>query len=127
MIAYPEPLAKLSCVYFAQPEGTEDGPVKIGTSYQPHRRVKQLKCPWPGCGRMVLKAGIWHASYEAEWEMHQRFAATRLSGEREWFWPSASLLTLMNENCWVDLAEGWPGSGDVYRFPPTPVSWEDRF
>lgn len=63
--------------YFA---GSEDGPIKIGNSRQPARRLRELRRDTPDKLKLLARVG---GGSERERYYHQLFAAHRLSGE--WF------------------------------------------
>ena len=81
-----------SFVYFIQ-EGT-DGPIKIGTSENPRKRLKHLQTGHPK--ELVLMGAI-DGDREKEFELHQKFDYLRLNGE--WFKPDSDLLLTIAEAC----------------------------
>lgn len=72
-------------VYFIQ-QG-EDGPIKIGYSTTPEKRLQSLNTasPYPLYLRAVIEGGK-----KLEQELHERFAAYKMDGE--WFSPHEELL-----------------------------------
>ncbi len=64
------------------------GPIKIGISVFPEKRLGQIQvfCPYP----LKIIATIPNSSRETEREIHRRFLSSSLSGE--WFSPSPELL-----------------------------------
>lgn len=73
-------------VYFMKPVGM-DGPIKIGCTNMPIRRLKQLGdwCPFP-----LEIIGTFPGSPADEHEVQRRFAQHRSHGE--WFRPAGELL-----------------------------------
>lgn len=78
----PEP--EWSDLYFI---GSESGPIKIGVSVDPAKRLKGLQTGYPE--KLSLLAVIRGQAYR-EPEYHDRFAAHRLHGE--WFSPAPEIL-----------------------------------
>jgi len=91
-----------ACVYFVRARnacGVFVGPIKIGTSINPHARLAQLQerqnLSDPGLRLEVL--AVVDGSYFRERSYHQRYAAHRLPLRqpphgREWFTPAPELL-----------------------------------
>lgn len=77
--------ARKTRIYFVQ-EG-EGGPVKIGNSTWPERRLQDHQCGNP---RTLYLLGSFAATRSTEREIHERFAEQRLTGE--WFQPTTELL-----------------------------------
>jgi hypothetical protein len=75
------------CVYFIQ--SGDSGPVKIGYSDDPGRRLAQLQTGHPES--LVLLCWI-AGGPTKEREVHDRFRAERLREDGEWFRPSADLM-----------------------------------
>lgn len=67
--------------------GSDNGPIKIGISISPYKRLKQLQTSHPY--RLKILA-IVAGGCQQEPEYHERFAAFRLEGE--WFEPRPELL-----------------------------------
>lgn len=71
-------------IYFVQHEN--GGPIKIGRSQSPSKRIEQLQCS--SSGRLKVLCCI-PAPVSFELKIHQRFATLRV--HREWFQPSPGL------------------------------------
>lgn len=84
-----------SVVYFVQ--STAGGPVKIGWSASPERRVKDLECGSPFPLRILAMIP---GNATTEGALHKRFAAHRLRGE--WFAPHTDLLEYIAERRFRD-------------------------
>lgn len=89
-----EPAARRRYVYFIQScdGATWSGPVKIGVSYDPERRIAKLHST--GYKHLRVRAAV-VGSFPLERELHRRFAALRLHGE--WFSPGAALVMLLED------------------------------
>jgi hypothetical protein len=77
-----------SSVYFIQAE--HGGPIKIGVTDRPDKRVAQLQIASPH--KLVLLRAVPGEMREEKY-LHERFTGARLSGE--WFKPTAALLRLI--------------------------------
>lgn len=84
-------------LYFIQAGGS-GGPIKIGRAKNVGGRLAELQCA--NHEELVVLATRPALPYR-EWELHLRFASTRIRGE--WFEPDERLLKLIEET-----AEGWP-------------------
>ena len=73
-------------VYFLKPVGL-DGPIKIGCSRLPPRRLRDLMAWSPVA--LELLVGF-RGDYRVERQIHNRFAKSHL--HQEWFLPSPALL-----------------------------------
>ena len=71
--------------YFAQ--GVEDGPIKIGRSKDPQKRIEQFNVPWRMRLIYVLEGNLEHL-------IHSAFDDLRMEGE--WFRPGPALLRLLD-------------------------------
>lgn len=83
---------KATRIYFIQ-EG-DDGPVKIGESTQPERRMEYHQCGNP---RRLRLLGSYSARAYDEKALLARFADHRIRGE--WFEPAPELLAHVEEMC----------------------------
>ena len=79
-----------SYVYFVQPEG--GGPIKIGRSIQPQKRISSLSCASPTPLELIATAP---GGAFAESSLHSQFSDLRLHGE--WFRPEPELLDFIRE------------------------------
>jgi len=75
-----------SQVYFVQRGHDPDGPIKIGSSKNPRKRIQQLQTS--SAEPLVLLARC-DGSGALEREYHKRFSSDRLNGE--WFRPSTAI------------------------------------
>lgn len=76
-------------VYFVRLASGE-GPIKIGCSQQPAKRLADLMC-W--CPLPLKVLATMPGDYALESKIHRRFATTH--SHKEWFHPSAELLSLI--------------------------------
>lgn len=78
-------------VYFLKPSGL-DGPIKIGCSMLPSRRLDEVSCwsPWP----LELMGSV-PGTYDDEQFLHKCFASSH--SHREWFRSSPSLRKIIAE------------------------------
>lgn len=93
-------MSKLSKVYFMQ--GVEGGPVKIGTSNDPARRLRQVM-DWVPFDLRILAAAP--GGFLTEAYLHHKFHAARL--RREWFAPTESLMAFVDEVAGAGRIPGW--------------------
>lgn len=70
--------SRRSYVYFIQAQ--EGGPVKIGWTVNPHKRLKALQAASPY--KLVIRYTL-RGTQQLEHYLHERFASSRLEGE--WF------------------------------------------
>lgn len=77
-------------VYFMRPLGM-DGPIKIGCSVTPAKRLRSLEIWSPIQLELIASAP---GDHRHEWLLHQRFGDLRLHGE--WFKPSTKMLELID-------------------------------
>lgn len=76
-------------VYFVR-LASDEGPIKIGCSYTPARRLTDLMC-WSPLPLKVL--ATLPGGFALESKIHRRFAATH--SHKEWFQPTPELLSLI--------------------------------
>lgn len=79
-------------VYFVQ--GVDGGPIKIGRSYDPIKRMAALQSASPVQLRMLFTARCGDLDLD-ESALHARFAQYRLHGE--WFEPAPEILAYIEE------------------------------
>jgi len=77
-------------VYFVF--ASHHGPVKIGFSIDPMRRLAEIQRDWPEGLRLV---GVVPGGFSEEQRLHKRFSHLRLHGE--WFRPDDELTTFIRE------------------------------
>lgn len=82
-------------IYFIKPVGM-DGPIKIGCSYAPKRRIEDLSV-WSPFPLEILATA--DGGYDVERKLHQRFAYAH--SHREWFNPVPELTAAVH-----DIARG---------------------
>jgi hypothetical protein len=73
-------------IYFAQ--ATDGGPIKIGTSDHPEKRVKDIGARINKDMRII---GLTKGQIEEERKLHERFSNSRV-GDSEWFMPDVELV-----------------------------------
>lgn len=78
----------VASVYFIE---RDDGLVKIGYSYDPVKRLSQLK-QQHRCGMKILSTI--QGARKLEQELHTKFADSRVEGE--WFKPTGDLMSLIH-------------------------------
>lgn len=86
----PHPIPPGQCVYFIQ--AVHGGPIKIGMSESPERRLSDLQVGSPYKLRII---GIAAGGQPREASLHKRLAAHRLHGE--WFTDTPEVLAAMAE------------------------------
>jgi hypothetical protein len=87
-------------VYFIQ--STEGGPIKIGKSDHPSRRLAGLQNGHPQ--ELVIRA-VALGGHAAETLLHQHFERSRLRGE--WFMPTKELMAIVDKlPSWSDVKAG---------------------
>lgn len=72
---------------------TSSGPVKIGCSTDPSRRLKELQ---RGTRFTLRMSGVVPGGYDLERDLHRHFSHLRVIGE--WFQPSVELTAFLREN-----------------------------
>jgi hypothetical protein len=80
-------------VYFIQ--SGHDGPIKIGTAADPHRRLCQLQT---GHHEPLKIIAVADGDQKEERKLHERFAASRVHGE--WFRASADVVAYIRNVLW---------------------------
>jgi hypothetical protein len=88
----PRPEARIRAkehVYFIQ--AGEHGPIKIGVSKAPGKRLQQLQTSH--AESLHLRA-VEVGGRELEMALHERFAAYRMNGE--WFTPATAIVAYLN-------------------------------
>ena len=83
-------------VYFAQ--SSIGGPIKIGRSADPARRLRELNC---GNSNQLRVIGMMVGDSDQEYHVHRMFADARLRGE--WFSPHRDLIDFINRRTWPEL------------------------
>jgi len=92
-------------VYFIQ-KGLH-GPIKIGVSVNPSKRLKTLQT---ACTEQLHLLGTYKASYNSEAELHQLFASTHIRGE--WFECTDELLDKVYQLTGKRLCQKTHGTGE---------------
>jgi hypothetical protein len=77
-------------IYFVQ--GESGGPIKIGHSIDPEKRIKELQTGYPDMLKLLFMIP---GSEERERQVHKMLSKHRLNGE--WFRPDAELLEKVQE------------------------------
>lgn len=83
-------------VYAVQMGG--DGPIKIGWSANPQRRLAGLQCSSP---YTLVVRGIWPGMPNDEARLHERLSAHRMRGE--WFRPHSDVVTAIRHKLTLRL------------------------
>lgn len=91
------PQYRTTWIYFIQ-QG-DSGPVKIGCSFEPTRRLKQLQTAHSTSLRLLCAV---EANRDEERSWHDRFRNARTKGE--WFQPTPVMDYLQREG-WLGLSE----------------------
>ncbi len=86
-------------VYFIQ-AGDENGPIKIGFSIDPYRRMEELQTMH--AEQLFLLGVVECADETAECALHRRFARICIRGE--WHRPTAELLQVVADSQHIDTA-----------------------
>jgi hypothetical protein len=124
------PGAPAPYVYFIKPIG-QDGPIKIGCSHTPKRRLAELMVWSPSILEIVT---VTPGDIKTEMSIHARFHEARLHGE--WFQPCTDLLALIEGlkrggtiPTLVDLTGPFPKKRCVRVFTPEhriSMSWQQK-
>ena len=99
-------------IYFIQ--SGEKGPIKIGFTIDPEKRLGHLQCANP-CELTLLKAI--HGDMEEERRLHEKFRHLRIRGE--WFKPNRVLRAYIHKASRVGTPEGPAGAAVVEAEPAT--------
>jgi hypothetical protein len=105
-------------IYFIQPEA--GGPVKIGKSRDPKRRLREAQTHHPE--RLVIRRTVRvHKAYVdvMERNLHKHFADHRLNGE--WFDPTPELTQLGHLHGWTPQATDGQQCSPDSTLTPTPA------
>lgn len=82
-------------VYFMQPQGQADMPIKIGITADVKERAREIGSNWPWPMSVLA---CFNGNLSTEAALHERFKAMRVEARgREWFWPHPDLLEFIEQ------------------------------